>query len=235
MFCTHYDFPTREKEPLHLKTARPYQSLACGNLGSSRSLHLPKNELKPPPYPLHHRAYVDNLNKQIAGTELDGVSLEDVIVVTYNKGVLLPPFNNAAQVWNHNFFWESMKPSGGGNSSGELLELIKIDFGSFDKFIAEFKSPVATQFGSCWAWLVYAFNKGAKECRELLLQILNIMEVWRFIAYHLGYSYDHGHSTPDWIALSFEVTNLLKKGHLQDLLSDKGKNTLAQRETRRDE
>ncbi|KAL5565514.1 hypothetical protein UlMin_028678 [Ulmus minor] len=102
-----------------------------------------------------HSSYVDNLNKQIAGTELDGVSLEDVIFVTYNKRDLLPPFNNAVQVWNHDFFWESMKLGGGGKSSRELLELIERDFGSFDKIVAEFKSPAATQFGSYRACLVY--------------------------------------------------------------------------------
>ncbi|XP_038684483.1 superoxide dismutase [Fe], chloroplastic [Tripterygium wilfordii] len=134
-------------------------------------------ELKPPPYPLtalephmskqtfeyhwgkHHRAYVDNLNKQIAGTQLNGLSLEDVIVTTYNKGDFLPPFNNAAQVWNHDFFWESMKPNGGGKPSGELLEMIERDFGSFENFAAEFRSAAATTFGSGWAWLVYKSNQ----------------------------------------------------------------------------
>ncbi|KAI3458397.1 hypothetical protein Pfo_015060 [Paulownia fortunei] len=136
-----------------------------------------KIDLKPPPYSLealephmsretfeyhwgkHHRAYVDNLNKQIVGTELDTKTLEEIILVTYNKGDLLPPFNNAAQVWNHDFFWESMKPGGGGEPSGELLELINRDFGSFEAFVNEFKAAAATQFGSGWAWLVYKANK----------------------------------------------------------------------------
>nr|ARX97647.1 iron superoxide dismutase [Kandelia obovata]ARX97650.1 iron superoxide dismutase 3 [Kandelia obovata] len=136
-----------------------------------------KFELKPPPYPMnalephmskdtleyhwgkHHRAYVDNLNKQIVGTELDGLSLQDVVVATYNKGDMLPAFNNAAQAWNHEFFWESMKPSGGGKPTGELLRLIERDFGSFEKFVEEFKAASATQFGSGWAWLVYKANR----------------------------------------------------------------------------
>lgn len=136
-----------------------------------------KFELKPPPYPLnalephmskdtfeyhwgkHHRTYVENLNKQIAGTELEGMSLEDIVVMTYNKGDFLPPFNNAAQVWNHDFFWESMIPGGGGKPSGELLELIKRDFGSFEKFVGDFKTAAATQFGSGWAWLAYKANR----------------------------------------------------------------------------
>ncbi|TXG53574.1 hypothetical protein EZV62_018830 [Acer yangbiense] len=107
----------------------------------------------------HHRTYVENLNNQIAGTELDGMSLEDVILVSYNRGDILPPFNNAAQAWNHGFFWESMKPGGGGKPSGDLLELIERDFGSFETFLSEFKSAASTQFGSGWAWLCYKANR----------------------------------------------------------------------------
>lgn len=136
-----------------------------------------KLELKPPPYPLnalephmsqetleyhwgkHHRGYVDNLNKQIIGTELDEMPLEDIIITTYNKGDILPPFNNAAQIWNHDFFWESMKPGGGGKPFGELLQLIERDFGSFEKFVEEFRSAASTQLGSGWAWLAYKANR----------------------------------------------------------------------------
>ncbi|KAJ9678683.1 hypothetical protein PVL29_020770 [Vitis rotundifolia] len=148
----------------------------CSRKGNS-SLIIAKFELKPPPYPLsalephmsretleyhwgkHHRGYVDNLNRQIVGTELDGMTLEDIITITYNKGDLLPAFNNAAQVWNHTSFWESMKPGGGGEPSGDLLELIKRDFGSFERFVEEFKLAASTQFGSGWAWLVYKANR----------------------------------------------------------------------------
>ncbi|KAK4796092.1 hypothetical protein SAY86_028418 [Trapa natans] len=134
-------------------------------------------ELKPPPYPLnalephmsqetlsyhwgkHHRGYVENLNKQIMGTDLDGMSLEDIIILTYNKGVILPPFNNAAQVWNHELFWDSMKPGGGGKPTSHLLELIQRDFGSFETFLNEFKTAASSQFGSGWAWLAYKANR----------------------------------------------------------------------------
>ncbi|KAK8583756.1 hypothetical protein V6N12_068015 [Hibiscus sabdariffa] len=134
-------------------------------------------DLKPPPYPLnalephmsretleyhwrkHHRTYVENLNKQIVGTDLEGLSLEDIIIVAYNKGDILPVFNSAAQAWNHDFFWESMKPGGGGKPSGDLLDLIERDFGSFERFTEEFKSAAATQFGSGWAWLAYKANR----------------------------------------------------------------------------
>ncbi|XP_019057912.1 PREDICTED: superoxide dismutase [Fe] 2, chloroplastic isoform X2 [Tarenaya hassleriana] len=136
-----------------------------------------KFELKPPPYPLdgmephmsretleyhwgrHHRTYVENLNKQIAGTDLDGLSLEDVVLVSYNNGSMLPAFNNAAQAWNHEFFWESIKPGGGGKPSGELLRLIERDFGSFQEFSERFKSAAASQFGSGWTWLAYKANR----------------------------------------------------------------------------
>ncbi|XP_054822028.1 superoxide dismutase [Fe], chloroplastic-like [Prosopis cineraria] len=136
-----------------------------------------KFDLKPPPYPLnalepvmsqetleyhwgkHHRAYMDNLNKQIEGTDLEDKSLEDIVVISYNRGDSLPAFNNAAQAWNHDFFWESIKPGGGGVPSGDLLQLIERDFGSFPKFVDEFKAAAATQFGSGWAWLVYKANR----------------------------------------------------------------------------
>ncbi|KAI7725262.1 hypothetical protein M8C21_026060 [Ambrosia artemisiifolia] len=142
----------------------------CGTISASI-------DLKPPPYALnalephmsketleyhwgkHHRGYVNNLNKQIEGTALDEMSLESIISASYNKGDILPAFNNAAQVWNHEFFWESMKPGGGGTPSGELLELINRDFGSFEGLIHEFKLAATTQFGSGWAWLAYKEHK----------------------------------------------------------------------------
>ncbi|XP_027934846.1 superoxide dismutase [Fe] 2, chloroplastic isoform X2 [Vigna unguiculata] len=107
----------------------------------------------------HHRTYVDNLNRQIDGTDLEEKSLENVVVISYNKGDFLPAFNNAAQAWNHDFFWESMKPGGGGKPSGDLLKLIKRDFGSFENFLDEFKTAASTQFGSGWAWLAYKESK----------------------------------------------------------------------------
>ncbi len=104
-------------------------------------------------YGKHHNTYVVNLNKLIEGTDLADKSLEEIIqsaADSGNAGV----FNNAAQVWNHTFYWNSMKPSGGGEPSGELLDRINSDFGSLDKFKEEFAVAGATQFGSGWAWLV---------------------------------------------------------------------------------
>ncbi|KAF8054759.1 hypothetical protein HT031_006941 [Scenedesmus sp. PABB004] len=102
----------------------------------------------------HHRAYVDNMNKQLAGSNLAGKGLEEIIKASWNGGSPEPVFNNAAQVWNHTFFWESMKPNGGGAPTGKLADAINASFGSLDEFKTQFKAAGATQFGSGWAWLV---------------------------------------------------------------------------------
>lgn len=200
-----------------------------------------KFDLKPPPYPFnalepdmsertfefhwgkHHRAYVDNLNKQVVGTELEEKHLEDVVRIAYNKGDPLPAFNNAAQAWNHEFFWESMKPGGGGKPSGELLARIEKDLGSFDNFANEFKTAAATQFGSGWAWLVYksetldvgnAVNPKASDDDQKLAVVktpnavnplvwndypLLTIDVWEH-AYYLDYQ----NRRPDFISVFME-------------------------------
>jgi Fe-Mn family superoxide dismutase len=105
-------------------------------------------------YGKHHAAYVTNLNKLVQDTELADKSLEEVIKASFGDASKAGVFNNAAQVWNHTFFWNCMKPSGGGQPSGELAEKINAAFGSYDKFKEEFKTAATTQFGSGWAWLV---------------------------------------------------------------------------------
>lgn len=105
-------------------------------------------------YGKHHKAYVDNLNKLTEGTDLANKPLEEVIKATYNDSSKQGIFNNAAQVWNHTFFWNCMKPGGGGAPSGDLAARIEKDFGSYDKFREEFANAATTQFGSGWAWLV---------------------------------------------------------------------------------
>lgn len=102
----------------------------------------------------HHATYVTNLNNLTKDTELAGKPLEDLIEATYNDPNKVGVFNNAAQVWNHTFFWNCMKSNGGGEPSGTLAEKINASFGSFDKFKEAFKSAGATQFGSGYAWLV---------------------------------------------------------------------------------
>lgn len=100
-------------------------------------------------YGKHHKTYVDNLNKLIPGTEFEGSSLEDIIKKS-SGGV----FNNAAQIWNHTFYWHSLNPNGGGKPSGELLAAIEKAFGDFDTFKEKFSTTAVTTFGSGWAWLV---------------------------------------------------------------------------------
>ena len=97
----------------------------------------------------HHRAYVDNLNKLIAGTEFEKMALEDIIEKA-SGGV----FNNAAQVWNHTFYWNCLSPKGGGTPSGAVASAIEKDFGSFAEFKDRFTHAAVTLFGSGWAWLV---------------------------------------------------------------------------------
>ena len=100
-------------------------------------------------YGKHHQTYVTNLNNLIPGTEFDGLTLEEIIVKSSG-----PIFNNAAQVWNHTFYWNSLAPKGGGLPTGALANAINTTFGSFEKFKEEFTKCAVTTFGSGWAWLV---------------------------------------------------------------------------------
>jgi len=102
----------------------------------------------------HHKAYVDNANKLVAGTDLAKLTLEELVKASAGKKETAALFNNAAQVFNHTFYWNSMKPGGGGKPAGKIAAVIEKDFGSFDKFSADFSEAARTQFGSGWAWLV---------------------------------------------------------------------------------
>ena len=124
-------------------------------------LPYPKNALEPHTsaetldfhHGKHHQAYVTNLNNLVKGTPMENQSLEEIIQATANEsktGI----FNNAAQVWNHTFFWNCMKPNGGGKPSGEIAQAIDRDLGGSHKFKDEFKARAVGQFGSGWAWLV---------------------------------------------------------------------------------
>lgn len=107
----------------------------------------------------HHRAYVDNLNKAIAGTEYENKSLEEILK---NVGSLSPAVrNNGGGHWNHSFFWNIMAPHAGAAPSGELADAINAAFGSFDAFKEKFSNAGATRFGSGWAWLI--LNNGKLE------------------------------------------------------------------------
>jgi Fe-Mn family superoxide dismutase len=102
----------------------------------------------------HHKAYVDNLNKLLAGSPFENSSLEEIIAAVAGDPTKAGFFNNAAQVWNHTFFWNCMKPGGGGAPSGALAAKIDAAFGSYEKFAEQFKAAAVGRFGSGWAWLV---------------------------------------------------------------------------------
>jgi superoxide dismutase, Fe-Mn family len=102
----------------------------------------------------HHQAYVTNLNNLIKDSPSERQSLEEIVKATYRDTTKTGVFNNAAQVWNHTFFWNSMKPQGGGAPTGNLAAAITRDCGGLDKFKDQFKTAAVGQFGSGWAWLV---------------------------------------------------------------------------------
>ena len=105
-------------------------------------------------YGKHHKAYVDNLNKLITGTPFADQSLEQIVKATAGKAEHAGIFNNAAQVWNHTFYWNCLKPNGGGEPKGKLADAINAAFGSFQAFKEQFTQTALTTFGSGWAWLV---------------------------------------------------------------------------------
>ncbi len=177
-----------ELEPL------PYPDDALDPVVSARTLSFH--------YGKHHRAYVDNVNKLVAGTPLASSSLEDVVRAAAADPEKRGLFNNAAQVWNHSFYWKSMSPDGGGKPTGKLAERIVRDFGSFETFSAEFAKAATTQFGSGWAWLV----EGAGGKLEVLAtanadlplvhekRALLTIDVWEH-AYYL----DHQNARADYV------------------------------------
>lgn len=144
-------------------------------------------------YGKHHKAYVDNLNKLVAGTDLAEAALEKVIAAVAGKPDKAGVFNNAAQVWNHTFFWNSMKPNGGGAPAGAVAKAIDASFGSAENFRKEFANAAMTQFGSGWAWLVA--DKGALRVMKtanadtpLTMGVTPLLtiDVWEH-AYYLDY------------------------------------------------
>ncbi len=110
-------------------------------------------------YGKHHKAYVDNTNRMITGTDLATASLEDIVKATAGKADKKGLFNNSAQVWNHTFYWKSLSPKGGGQPTGKLLDMVKSDFGDFSKLKDELSKAAVSQFGSGWAWLVLEGGK----------------------------------------------------------------------------
>ena len=143
-------------------------------------------------YGKHHQTYIDNLNKLIAGTDLENQSLEEIIKATANNPEKTAIFNNAAQVFNHDFYWASLKPNSGA-SGVKTLELINASFESLEKFKEVFKTTALAQFGSGWVWLVIKEGKleiiktaNAATPLELGLKPLFVVDVWEH-AYYLDY------------------------------------------------
>ncbi len=141
----------------------------------------------------HHKAYVDNLNKMIEGTDLANADLETIIKKSAGDSTKAGIFNNAAQVWNHSFYWQCMKPGGGGAPTGPIAQKIDAACGGFEKFADAFKTAGATQFGSGWAWLVMKGNelqvmKTANADTPIAhgIKPLLTVDVWEH-AYYLDY------------------------------------------------
>lgn len=144
-------------------------------------------------YGKHHKAYVDNANKMLEGSELAGKDVVSIIQTAAKDPAKKGLFNNVAQAWNHAFFWQCMKKGGGGRPTGKIAERISTDFGGYEKFADAFKNAGATQFGSGWAWLV---EKGGKlEIMQSAnadtpvaqgVKPLLVVDVWEH-AYYLDY------------------------------------------------
>ena len=154
----------------------------------------------------HHRTYVTNLNKLAGDAGLDGMSLEEVIMTVAGDTSKLGIFNNAAQIWNHTFYWHSMKPGGGGRPTGPIAAKIDEDFGSYEKFAEAFKTAGATQFGSGWAWLVLDGGRlkvtktpNAEPPMTQNQTAILTMDVWEH-AYYLDYQ----NRRPDYMGAFLE-------------------------------
>ena len=161
----------------------------------------------------HHQAYVDNLNKAIAGTEYENKSLEDIIKVA---GSISPAVrNNGGGHWNHTFFWEIMAPHAGGTPTGEVADAINSSFGSFDAFKEKFAAAGATRFGSGWAWLIVKDGKlevtSTPNQDNPLMDVAEVkgapilgVDVWEH-AYYLKYQ----NRRPEYITAWWNVLKLI--------------------------
>jgi len=169
-------------------------------------------------YGKHHKTYVDNLNKLIAGTDLAEKPLEEIIKIAAKDSAKAGIFNNAAQVWNHSFYWQCLKKSGGGKPTGAIAAKINATWGSYDKFAEELKNAGVTQFGSGWAWLVLEGNqlkitKTANADTPLAhgQKPLLTIDVWEH-AYYLDYQ----NRRPDYLLAV--IQNLINWNFVNDNL-----------------
>jgi len=169
----------------HVLPALPYSENALEPVISAKTLRFH--------YGKHHAGYVKKLNAAIKDTDIVDSALEKIIMMTAGKKDMASIFNNAAQVWNHTFYWNSMNPKGGGEPPRGLLTMIKNSFGSFDEFKKEFAGVAGSQFGSGWAWLVKDGDKlktintsNAENPMTTGLVPLLTIDVWEH-AYYLDY------------------------------------------------
>ena len=168
---------------LHVLPPLPYPDNALDPVISARTIGLH--------YGKHHKGYVDTLNKLVAGTELAGLPLEEVIAKVAGKPDKAPVFNNAAQVWNHTFYWKSLSPNGGGRPPSALNQAIETAFGNLDALKKELATAATTQFGSGWAWLVQeggalkVVKTGNAEQPKSGKRLL-VVDVWEH-AYYIDY------------------------------------------------
>ena len=157
----------------------------------------------------HHNTYVVNLNNLVKDTDMADKSLEEIIMATANDASKMGLFNNAAQIWNHSFYWHSMSPDGGGAPTGAIANKIASDLGGYDKFVEDFKAAGATQFGSGWAWLVLENGKlkitktGNADLPMVHGQTAILtMDVWEH-AYYLDYQ----NRRPDYMSAFLNLVN----------------------------
>ena len=162
----------------------------------------------------HHQAYVDNLNKAIAGTEHEGKSIEELVK---NAGTISPAVrNNGGGHWNHTFFWESLAPNAGGTATGDLADAINTTFGSFEEFKTKFAAAGTTRFGSGWAWLIVKDGKleisSTPNQDNPLMEVAEVkgtpllgVDVWEH-AYYLKYQ----NKRPDYLTAIWNVVNWAK-------------------------
>jgi Fe-Mn family superoxide dismutase len=142
---------TLEKGAVHVLPPLPYAENALEPVVSAKTIGFH--------YGKHHQGYVDTLNKLVAGTELASLSLEKIIAATAGKGDKVEIFNNAAQAWNHDFYWRSLRPKGGGEPPAALKQWIETSFITVDACKKELAQAATKQFGSGWAWLVQEHGK----------------------------------------------------------------------------
>ncbi|HEY7903407.1 MAG TPA: superoxide dismutase [Casimicrobiaceae bacterium] len=176
-------------------------------------------------YGKHHKSYVDMLNKLVAGTEFEGEPLETIIAATAGKTGASAIFNNAAQNWNHTFYWQCLKPKGGGKPQGALAAKLDAAFGSYDGFRKAFAEAGVTQFGSGWAWLVVE-NDALKVVKTGNAEVpftkgqtpLLTIDVWEH-AYYLDYQNrraDHVNAVIDKLLnWQFAADNLANVGAIK--------------------